>query len=105
MPSSRLRRSLAAACALVLFVGVATPAYSSGESMRMMMEGSDTVSPTVDVLLLRPVAFVTLIGGTALFLASVPFVAITRPHEIGKPFEALVAKPARYIWLDPLGSH
>ena len=104
MPS-RLRRFLAAACALVLLVGVASPAYSTSESMRSMMEGSDPVSPTVDVLVLRPVAFVTLIGGTALFLASVPFVAITRPHEIGKPFDALVVKPAKYIWVDPIGTH
>jgi hypothetical protein len=70
-----------------------------------MMAGSDPVSPTVDVLLLRPIAFVTLIAGTALFIASVPFVAITRPHEIGKPFDTLVAEPARYIWMDPLGTH
>jgi len=73
--------------------------------MRTMMKGSDPVSPTVDVLVLRPIAFVTLVGGTALFIASVPFVAITRPHEIGKPFDALVAEPARYIWMDPLGTH
>lgn len=70
-----------------------------------MMKGSDPVSPTLDVLLLRPIAFVTLLGGTALFIASVPFVAITRPHEIGKPFDALIAEPARYIWMDPLGTH
>jgi hypothetical protein len=70
-----------------------------------MMAGSDPVSPTVDVLLLRPIAFVTLIAGTALFIVSVPFVAITRPHEIGKPFDTLVAEPARYIWMDPLGTH
>jgi hypothetical protein len=103
--STRIRRLLAAACALVLLVGVAAPAYSNSESMRSMMGGSDTVSPTVDVLVLRPIAFVTLVGGTALFIAAVPFVAITRPHEIGKPFDALVAKPARYIWMDPLGTH
>ena len=104
MPS-RFRRLLAATCALVLLVGVAAPAYSSSGSMREMMEGSDPVSPTFDVLVLRPVAMVTLVGGTAIFLATVPFVAITRPHEIGKPFDALVAEPARYIWLDPIGQH
>lgn len=101
----RVRRFLAAACVLVLLTGVAAPAYSSSEASRMVMGGSDPVSPVVDVLLLRPVAMVTLIGGTAIFVASVPFIAITRPHEIGKPFDALVAKPARYIWMDPLGSH
>lgn len=101
----RLRRFVAASCALVLLLGVAAPAYSSSESMRSMMAGSDPVSPAVDVLLLRPVAFVTLVGGTALFLAALPFIAITRPHEIGEPFDALVAEPARYIWMDPLGTH
>lgn len=104
MPS-RLRRFLAAACALVLLTGVAAPAFAVSESMRSLMAGSDPVSPAVDVLVLRPVAFVTLVGGTALFVASLPFVLITRPHEIGRPFDSLVAEPARYIWMDPLGTH
>ncbi len=104
MPT-RVRRFLAASCALVLLLGVASPAYASSESMRSMMAGSDPVSPTVDVLLLRPVAFVSLIAGSALFLVSMPIVAITRPHEIGRPFDLLVAEPARYIWMDPLGTH
>ena len=103
--STRFRRFLAATCTLVLLAGVATPAYSSNESMRALMDGTDTVSPTVDLLLLRPIGFVTLVGGTALFLVSLPFVLITRPHEIGKPFKTLVAGPARYVWMDPLGSH
>ena len=101
----RVRRFLAAACVLVLLTGVAAPAYSTSDSVRSMMAGSDPVSPAVDVLLLRPIAMVTLIGGTAIFIASVPFIAITRPHEIGKPFDTLVAKPAKYIWMDPLGTH
>ena len=104
MPT-RVRKLLAASCALVLLLGVASPAYSSGESMRSMMAGTDPVSPVVDVLLLRPVAFVTLVGGSALFLAALPIIAITRPQEIGKPLDHLVLAPARYIWLDPLGTH
>ncbi len=104
MPT-RVRRFLAASCALILLLGVASPAYSSSESMRSMMRGSDPVSPVVDVLLLRPVALLSLAGGSALFLAALPIVAITRPHEIGKPFDRLVLAPARYIWMDPLGSH
>ena len=100
-----LRRFFAASCALVLLLSVASPAYSSSESMRSMMAGSDPVSPVVDVLLLRPVALVTLVGGFALFVVSLPLIAITRPHEIGGPFDALVAAPARYVWMDPLGTH
>jgi hypothetical protein len=40
-----------------------------------------------------------------LFIVSVPLVAITRPHEIGEPFDALVVAPAKYIWVDPIGTH
>ncbi len=97
----RIRRLLAAGCALVFLAGVAAPAYSSDE----LIAGTDTVSPTVDVLILRPIAFATLVGGIGIFAISLPFVAITRPHEIGKPFKTLVAGPARYLWLDPLGTH
>ncbi len=97
----RIRRLLAACCALVFLIGVAAPAYSSDA----LIAGTDTVSPTVDVLILRPVAFLTLVGGIGLFAISLPFVAITRPHEVGKPFKALIAAPARYLWLDPLGTH
>ena len=103
--STRLRRFLAASCALVLLLGAAAPAYSSSESMRAQMSGTAPVSPAFDALVLRPLGFVTLVGGSALFLVSLPFVAITRPHEVGKPFKVLVAAPAKYVWADPLGSH
>lgn len=59
----------------------------------------------VDALFLRPAGFVGLVLGTGLFLAATPFVLITRPHEIGKPFEELVARPARFLWKDPIGGH
>jgi hypothetical protein len=47
-----------------------------------------------------------LIGAGALTFAMVaPFVAITRPTNIGKPFRSLIAVPVRYTFLDPLGEH
>jgi len=33
------------------------------------------------------------------------FTAITRPTDIGKPWHELVVKPARFTWIDPIGSH
>ena len=97
----RLRRLAAACCAFVFLTAVAAPAYSSNT----LTAGTDNVSPTVDVLILRPIAMATLVGGFAIFVVSSPFVLITRPHEIGKPFKALVATPALYVWRDPLGTH
>jgi hypothetical protein len=56
-------------------------------------------------MLLRPAGFVGLVVGTGLFVATLPIVLITRPHEVGTPFRELVAGPARYVWVDPLGGH
>ena len=103
--TSRLRRSLAASCALVLLIGAASPAFAESKAMHSVVTDSEKVSPIVDVLLLRPVALVTLIAGSALFVATLPLVAIIRPTEIGVPFDRLVLAPARYVWVDPLGSH
>lgn len=103
--TSRVRRSLAASCALFLLAGAAPPAFAESEAMHSVVRDSEKVSPTVDVLLLRPIALVTLIAGSALFVATLPIVALSRPTQIGVPFDRLVVAPARYLWVDPLGSH
>ncbi len=103
--SARPRAFLAALSVLVLISGAATPAYSSSGSMREMMAGADPVSVTADILILRPLGLITLVGGLAFFVATLPIVAITRPHEIGKPWNQLVVKPVKYVWVDPLGQH
>lgn len=62
-------------------------------------------SPMVDVLILRPMGLLAFGTGAILFAAISPVMLIARPQELGKPFEALVGAPARYVWLDPIGSH
>jgi len=101
--SNRLRRIVAVTAAALLFsmtiASTATAEYS-------VDQGDAANAPTVvDVLILRPAGFVSLVIGTALFLVSAPIVLITRPHEIGSPFKQLVIRPAKYIWVDPLGGH
>lgn len=59
----------------------------------------------VDVLILRPAGFLGLVVGTGLFLLLTPIVLITRPHEIGIPFKELVVRPAKFLWVDPIGGH
>ena len=63
------------------------------------------VNPVVDVLLLRPAGIAAAAGGVGLFVIAAPIVLITRPHEIGRPFEWLVMGPIRYTWMDPIGDH
>ena len=96
--SARPRAFLAALSVLVLISGAATPAYSSSGSIREMMAGADPVSVTADILILRPLGLITLVGGLVLFAVTLPIVAITRPHEIGKPWNQLVVKPVKWPW-------
>ena len=73
--------------------------------MQAMLEGTDPVSPTFDLLVLRPVGLVGLVGGFGLFVLSSPITLVTRPHEIGTPWDQMVVGPAKYVWADPLGQH
>jgi hypothetical protein len=101
--SNRFRQIVAVTAAILLFSTVfSTSAMSAVETY-----GTEAANApaAVDVLLLRPVGFISLIVGTALFLITAPIVLITRPHEIGVPFKELVVRPAKYIWVDPLGGH
>jgi len=98
MPA-RLRRILAAFAALLLVTTAALPAaaYSTDEHAN---------TPVVfDTIILRPLGFVTVVFGTSLFVASLPLVAVTRPQDIDKPWNALVVRPVRFVWGDELGGH
>ncbi|MEZ4334507.1 MAG: hypothetical protein R3F35_22355 [Myxococcota bacterium] len=100
--SNRIRRTAAAAtAALLLSTMTAAPSFAQTRAQ----SDAANASPVVDVLLLRPVGFISLVAGIGLMAVSTPIVLITRPHEIHKPFEQLVVKPARFLWVDPIGGH
>ena len=100
--SNRYRQFLAVFAALLLF----STAFSTSAMAQSQSQYDSANAPaSVDVLILRPAGFISLIVGTALFLAMSPIVLITRPHEIGVPFKELVVRPAKYLWADPLGGH
>lgn len=100
--SNRFRRSVAAmAAALVLSTLLATPTFAQSRAAA----DAANASPVLDVMLMRPAGFVSLVVGVGLMAALTPIVLITRPHEIKKPFDQLVVKPARFLWVDPIGGH
>lgn len=100
--SNRIRRSVAALTAALLLSTVATtPSFAQTRAQG----DAANASPVLDVMLLRPVGFISLVVGVGLMTALTPIVLITRPHEINKPFEQLVVKPARFLWVDPIGGH
>ena len=101
--SNPLRRIVALIAATLLFSITIT---STATAEYTVDQGDTANAPAVvDVLILRPAGFVSLVVGTALFLVSAPIVLISRPHEIGSPFKQLVIRPAKYIWVDPIGGH
>jgi len=100
--SNGLRRILAVTAAILL---LSTVFSTSGMAQTRSQSDAANAPAAVDVLLLRPAGFISLVVGTGLFLALSPIVLVTRPHEIGTPFKELVVRPAKYLWADPLGGH
>ena len=100
--SNRIRRSAAGLTAALLLSTVATsPSFAQTRSK----EDAANASPVLDVMLMRPAGFVSLVVGVGLMAVLTPIILITRPQEINKPFEQLVVKPARFLWVDPIGGH
>lgn len=100
--SNRLRRTLAAIAAVLM---LQTTLAAASTANTVTQGDAANASPVVDVLVLRPAGFVSLLIGASLFVASAPVVLVTRPHEIGKPFDQLVVRPAKFLWVDSIGGH
>ena len=99
---SAARRLLASVLAVLALSLVMAP---SAAALGNNLDASGQVNPVIDILLLRPLGIVATAHGVAFFLVAAPIVALTRPSELGVPFEWLVMKPVRYTWIDPLGDH
>ena len=100
--STRIRRILAVTATLLMFQA----AFVQTAAAQTVAQGdAANASPVVDAMLLRPAGFVSLVVGGGLFLVTAPIVLVTRPLEIDKPFKQLVMRPAKYVWVDPLGGH
>lgn len=63
------------------------------------------VPVVIDAMFLRPMGLMLTAGGAVLAVVPTLFTLMTRPTDVVKPLEALVATPFRYTFLDPLGEH
>jgi hypothetical protein len=52
-------------------------------------------------LLFRPLGFISLVAGSALFVVALPFTATG--GNIGESYDALIVKPAQMTFSRPLG--
>jgi len=104
MKVGRIQR-LAAVLATALLISL--NAAPSGATEFEENPADDATSPAVfDLLILRPIGIVGAAVSAALFIVPVaPLTLITRPSDIGKPFDKLVVQPGRYVLVDKLGEH
>ena len=77
---SRGLRTWAAAATALAMLATSAPALAESEKY----DSRANAPAMVDVMILRPMGFVPLATGTALFAAISPIMLITRPHEINK---------------------
>jgi len=98
MPA-RLRSTFAAIAAFLVCATSSAPAGAVG------VEEHQTTPVVFDAIIVRPLGFATFVFGTAMFVVSLPIVAVTRPQDIDKPWDHLVVAPARFVWGDKLGGH
>jgi hypothetical protein len=99
---ARQLRRFAAALALgaVLFAPVAGQAATNIDNV-----GDKGSPPSVDLFIMRPLGLAMLGVSCALFVPAAAMTALVRPSEIRTPYELMVAAPARFVFVDPLGSH
>jgi hypothetical protein len=103
MLSGRTRSFAAALAAAAVVVGSASPALALQDEGLTAREKS--VPVVLDAMVLRPLGLVLTAGGAVLAVLPTAFVAITRPTDIVKPLDTLIAGPFRYTFMDPLGEH
>jgi hypothetical protein len=100
--SGRIRGFAAALVASAVLLSGAAPALAFRDEG---LAAAERHTPALLDAALRPVGLVLVGVGAVGFAAAAPFVAITRPTDIGKVFRSFVMVPVRYTFLDPLGEH
>lgn len=90
----------AAVLSLTLLVGLHAPTALAAPASLTYEEGDDAAI-LIDLALLRPLGLVATVGGTVIFVASLPI--SLGSWSVGKAFNALVKRPARYTFVRDLG--
>ena len=99
----RIRGFIAALMASAVLLSGAAPALAFTDEG---LTASERHTPALfDAFVLRPIGLVVTALGAVVFVPAGALVGLTRPTDIGKPFNRLVAVPFRYTFLDPLGEH
>jgi len=102
---SRSIRSFVAALLTAALVLSQAGCAIQGQSQPEDPFDTKAVPVLFDASTLRPLGILLTGVGAMGFCLISPFVLVTRPTDIGKVFSEMVIDPARYTWVEPLGSH
>jgi len=92
-------KALITSLSLAIFLSVSVPGTALANETGT--EIGDDVGIILDLIVLRPVGLVATVGGSIVFVCSLPISLPT--GSVRKTFNALVAKPAVYTFWRTLG--
>jgi len=97
-------RKTLVACLLVVSLQV-NPLNASAETTKKISDKSQTnpITMTLDLIFLRPLGLVAILGGAVVFVVSSPFSALG--DNIDEAWNSLVVAPAEYTFKRPLGDY
>jgi hypothetical protein len=96
-------RTLLAALAVVGLL--AAPATSAFAANNVRLIETEKASPMVDLFVMRPLGLVMLGVSAALWVPAQTLTMVVRPKDYMKPIDYLLVKPAKFVFVDPLGGH
>jgi len=95
-------RGLSLLAGAVLSLAAASASAQDGTGYEATASGSPSAAAmTVDLLVARPLGLAATVIGTVVFVASLPFSALA--GNVGDPARKLVAEPAKFTFVRPLG--
>ena len=97
-----LRRCFFALGLAISLTAVAVPASATSRTGEIDQPAG---SAAFDALILRPFGLAATVVGVALAIPATALTALGRPQDIPSVWEVLVGRPARYTFVDPVGSH
>jgi hypothetical protein len=96
-------RTLLAALAVVGMLAV--PATSAFASTNVELVENEKAPPMVDLFLMRPLGLVMLGASAALWVPAQAATMLIRPTDYRVPIDQLLVRPAKFVFVDPLGGH
>lgn len=96
-------RTLLAALAVVGMLAV--PATSAFAGTDVELIENKKAPPMVDLVLMRPLGLVMLATCAALWVPAQTLTMMVRPQDYMKPIDYMLKRPAKFVFVDPLGGH